>query len=454
MAVTRVLGAGCRAQVQACGAWYSGRAAARTEDVTREGLMSDQMGGNNPPPGGDDPQGGHPPQQPGGYGAPGTGSYPQQGGYPQQPGYGQPGYGEPGWGQPGYGQPGYGQPGYGQPGYGQPGYGQPGYGQPGYGQPGYGQPGYGQPGYGQPGYGQPGYGQPGYGQPGYSSQQGYGQQGYGQPGYGDRPAAGRRIGFDLQSIMPGGLLAVASGMLLLVFGFFTWWVPSLQGCQGFGDPRYCGQPYTVWDRGDTTFALLLTLLVVSSFVVKALKVLPVSIPVELVAAGILVLADILWLTTFVSKSVGGATGDLVTRGWAQWVGLVLVLALNAGVILALLRSGGVDALKGGLAKVQAKQQTPGYGQQWGQQPAQPGWGQQPPAPPQQWGQQPAQPGWGQQPPAPPQQWGQAEPPPTGGWPGGETPGGPQAGGQQAEPPSGGQPAAPPPQQWGQAEPPQ
>src|SRR5262249_38025618 len=266
----------------------------------REGLMSDQTGGYNPPPG-YQPQGGYP-QQPG-YGAP-------QGGYPQQ---------QAGWGQP------------------------------------------------------PGYGQ----QPGYGALQ-------------QKPAGGPK--FDLQSIMPGGAIAVASGALLFIITFFHWWVPNVGTiCKDFpAGESACRTLYhtdegvNAWGRGITTFALLLALAIALVFVVKALHLLPAALPVELISAALLVLADIFFLITFVSKSgINGAPGDYVARGWALYLGLLLVLALNAGVILALMNSGGLNTLKGGLAKIQAKQDSStGYGQQ-----------------PQQWGQSQQ---WGQ----PQQQWGQ------------------------------------------------
>ena len=320
--------------------------------------------------------------------------------------------------------------------------------------------------------------QGGWAQPGYGPQT-YGQQGYGQSGYG-QPAASRRIGFDPQSIMPGGLIAIISGVLLFVVSFFKWWGPSSKFCQVFDgqfDISCQDLYYSAWHRGITTFALILTAVIVLIFVVKA--VLRAAIPAEFIAAGVLVLADIFFFITFLSKKFDSQISDtgFVSRGWAQWVGLVLVLALNAGVILALLSTDGIAVFKAGLTKKQPNQQTSGYGQQWGQpgwgqqqaqpgwgqqptaspqywgqQPAQPGWGQQPAAPPQYWGQQQAQPGWGQQPAGPPSQWGQAEQPQqhSGGWPSGSTPGSPPTGGPQ----TGGQPAAPQQQPPGGEQPPQ
>jgi hypothetical protein len=343
----------------------------------------------------------------------------------------------------------------------------------------------------QGGYGAPQGGAPapqgGAPQGGYPQQQqgGWGQPpGYGQqPGYGAPPARGG-MAFDLQSIMPGGAIAIGSGVLLFIISFFHWWVPNVDAIcgseGGLGDTCRSlvgGQGAKAWDRGITTFALILTLVIVAVFVAKALKVLPASLPLELIAAGVLVLADIFYLITFISKGGGGAG---ISRGWALYVGLILVLALNAGVVLALMNVGGVDAIKGGLAKIQSQSQSPQQGaygqpqQQWGQQPQQQQWGQQPPqqqqwgqapgAPPAGWptggqpqaappagypsGAQPAQPAWGQpeQPPQPPQQqgwpqqqeppqpnWGQQprpeeQPPPQGGWPQ-----------QQPPPPQGGWP---------------
>src|SRR5262249_51119841 len=201
----------------------------------REGLMSDQTGGYNPPPG-YQPQGGYPQQQPG-YGAP-------QGGYPQQ---------QAGWGQP-----------------------------------------------------------PGYGQ---------------QPGYGAlQQKSGGGLKLDLQSIMPGGVIAVASGALLFVISFFKWWGLSNKLCGELGSlpsgvPDTCNAvKYKAWDRGITTFALILVLAIVLVFVLKALRLAPASLPVELIAAGLLVLADIFFLITFLTKSVKGAPGDYIARSWALYVG--------------------------------------------------------------------------------------------------------------------------------------
>src|SRR5262249_30693674 len=243
----------------------------------------------------------------------------------------------------------------------------------------------------------------------------------------------------------------ASGALLFIISFFHWWVPNVGTiCKDFpAGESACRTLYhtdegvNAWGRGITTFALLLALAIALVFVVKALHLLPAALPVELISAALLVLADIFFLITFVSKSgIKGAPGDYVARGWALYLGLLLVLALNAGVILALMNSGGLNTLKGGLAKIQAKQDSStGYGQQPQQ------WGQS-----QQWGQPEQQ--WGHAHP-PPQQWGQPAPgAQPGGWPTGPAsgsqpyPSGPQP---QTGPQSGGQPAQP---SWGQPEQPQ
>jgi hypothetical protein len=274
--------------------------------------------------------------------------------------------------------------------------------------------------------------QGGWGQqaPGYGQQPSYGQAGYGAP-----QSSSGGISFDLQSIMPGGVVVLGSALLLFVISFFHWWVPNLDSLCGdegaLGDTCrkvYGGAGAKAWDRGVTTFALILALAIAALYVVKALKVVP-KLPVDLVAAGVLVLADICFLITFLSK---GGGGSIISRGWALYVGLILVLAINAGVVMSLMSSGGVNTLKGGLAKIQSQSQQQGaaYGQQ--QQ-----WGQQAPAQPQQqWG-QPAQPQ--AQPQQQPQQWGQ-QPQQQSGWP---TGGQPQTGHQ-----SGGQPAQP---GWGQPE---
>ncbi len=277
--------------------------------------------------------------------------------------------------------------------------------------------------------------QGGYGAPqgGYPQQQGgWGQPpGYGQqPGYGaPQPSGGLK--FDLQSVMPGGAIAVASAVLLFVVSFFKWWGPDVDKLCGSGDfGDTCRQlvgsaKASAWDRGVTTFAIIVALVIAVVFVLRALHVVPARFPVELIAAGLLVLADIFFLITFISQPDGASPG------WAFWAGLALVVALNAGVIMALMSSGGLNTLRGGLAKMQSQQQGgyPQQPQQWGQ-PQQQQWSQ---PPPQQWG-QPQQPaGW--------PSGGQPAAPQTAGWPSGGQPAAPQTG-----PPSGGQPAQP---GWGQ-----
>jgi hypothetical protein len=326
----------------------------------------------------------------------------------------------------------------------------------------------------QGGYGAP---QGGAQQGGYPQQQGgwgqqqapgYGQQpGYGQAGYGAPQSSGSGGGFNLQSIMPGGVIAIGSTVLLLVVSFFKWWganLDSICGDGALGD--VCRQSIgdvgkaTAWDRGITTFAIILAIVIAALYAAKAFGVLPPKVPVDVVAVGVLALADIFFLITFISK---GGAGDALTRGWGLYAGLLLVIVLNVGVIMSLMASGGVSTIKGGLNKLQTSQQAAaaGYGQQqqWGQQqpgqPQQQQWsGQQPAQPqpqqPQQWGQQqagqqqsgwptggqpqqtghntggqPAQPGWGQE-----QQQGgwpqQQQQPPQGGWPQQQQP--PQQGG--------------------------
>jgi hypothetical protein len=328
--------------------------------------MSDQMGGYNPPAG-HNPQGGY---QQGGYNAPQSGATPQQGGYPQQQG---------GWGQaPGYGQ-------------------------------------------------QPGYGQAGYGAPQSNS---------------------GGISFDLQSIMPGGVIAIASGLLLFIVSFFPWIgtnidklceqeAGSLGSLPGAGDVvQECKNSAgavtrSLWgwpDRGIAKFAMILAIVVIAIYVVKALKVLPAKLPLDLIGAGALVLADVLFLVTFISKGQGG---DFLSRQWGQYLGILFWLGLNVGVVMSVMASGGINTLKGGLAKMQSQQQSAGYAQQqWGQQPAAPqqgGWptGGQPQAPQHNTGGQPAQQGWPEQQPQqggwpqqeqrPQPQWPQ-QPPQQGGWP--------------------------------------
>jgi hypothetical protein len=367
-----------------------------------------------------------------------TGGYPGQGGYAGQGGQGGP--------PPGYGQPG--QPG--QPQYGQ---------QP---PPGYGQPPAGQPpqGYGQPPAGQ----QPpqGYGQPPQQQyppqQQGYGQQPYGQPGYGQPAKSGPAINFDLQTIMPGGVIAAGSALLLFIISFFKWYGPNAgKLCKdsggsaglGLGGSGSCEDQVNsqaghlnAWHGALTVIPILIFLIVLIFFVVKALKLIPPKVPADVVAAGLVAIADILFLIAIFTKpGLGGAPGKYISHSWGFWVGLVLVIAATVGVVLEFMKAGGPAAVQkvvGGLqskpgAAPQGYGQQPGYGQPqgYGQQPGQPGqapqgYGQQPPAgygqpqqpAPQGYGQpQPGQqPGYGQQPPAGYGQPGQPQDPNSGQYP--------------------------------------
>jgi hypothetical protein len=300
----------------------------------------------------------------------------------------------------------------------------------------------------QSGYGTPQGGTP---QGGYPQQQGgWGQApGYGQqPGYGAPPSAGGGLKFDPRANLPA-VIAVASGVLLFVFSFFKWWGPSLAACNdiGLGDAT-CRQvlgnvQWNAWHRGVTTFAIILAVAIAIVLALRVLQMVPATLPAELIAAGLLVLADICFLITFAAQPDG------TSPGWAMWVGLLLAVGLNVGVIMGLMRSGGISTLKGGLAKMQSQQQ-PGYAQpqqQWGQQPqpgAQQQWsGQQPQ---QQWGQQPQQQaGW--------QTGGQ--PAPQGGYASGAQPATPQggyaSGAQPAQPGWGQQPEQPQQQGWPQPE---
>src|SRR6266581_2655455 len=101
------------------------------------------------------------------------------------------------------------------------------------------------------------------------------------PGYSQQPAYGAPQGggmkFDLQSNLPGAL-AAASGVLLFVISFFKWWGPDLGklcGTTELGDT--CRQlvgnaKATAWDRGVTTFAVILAIAIA---VVLALRIMQV-----------------------------------------------------------------------------------------------------------------------------------------------------------------------------------
>ena len=264
--------------------------------------------------------------------APGSGPG-SPGGYGQQPGGSQPG---------GYGQQPPQQPPAQQP--------------PGYGQQAPG--GHSAPG-GQPGYGQQPGGQPGYG--GQPQQPGYGSQGQ-YPGAPAR-SGGSGVSFDPKSISIGDWLILGGGLAFLIFSFLPWFkldVPSVdEVCGSFpAESRAaCEASYTAsssdvsfnwWDTDTGPFVTILVLLAVVAVVLKLLHVVPRQFPMSLVLAGIMLLADVLFLIDFIK----GLTTDGLAPSFGLWLGLLAFLAVNAGVVMSFLASGGKKSLQGGLNKLQ------------------------------------------------------------------------------------------------------
>jgi hypothetical protein len=298
-----------------------------------------------------------------------------------------------------------------------------------------------------PSYGQPqgGYGQPpgGYGHPG--APQNYGGQ-YAGPG-------GSRAGFDLRAIMPGGLIAIVGALLYLVFSFFPWYT-IYNYCPfgpAFGVP--CSVTLSAWDQGSAVSSVILFLLAGVAFFLKAAKVIPPKVPLEMIALGLVVLGDIFFVVAFFSTSGG------LSRGWGLWIDLVVLIVINVGAVLQFISVGGVASARREFGNLQQRASGPsGYGQP-GAYPQQPGYpaGGQPPQGGYPAGGQPPQGGYptGGQPPQggypaggqPPQGAG-GPPPPPGGYPQQPAQGGYPQQGQGGYPPQPGQGGYPPPQGQG------
>ncbi|MDT5010531.1 MAG: hypothetical protein QOH57_2148 [Mycobacterium sp.] len=233
---------------------------------------------------------------------------------------------------------------------------------------------------GQGGYNQPQYGGP---PPGYGGQHGGG------------PSSG---GFDLHKIMPGGVIALAGGLLYLVFSFFPWY--TIGGCGGFDGSSFGIECPTIsinaWHGGLAIFSVILFVLVAGAFLVKALGVIPPSVPLEIIALGLAVLADVFFLVAFFDTASG-----FVTRGWGMWAALALAVLTTVGAVLEFIKAGAFKSLQRGGGGPGGPQS--GYGP-----PPQTGYG----PPPQQGGYPP------QQPPPPPRGPGgyPQQGPPQGGYP--------------------------------------
>ncbi len=347
--------------------------------------------------------------------APGSGPG-SPGGYGQQPGGSQPG---------GYGQ----QPPSQQPSSQQPLGQQP-------------------PGQQPPGYGQqpPGYGQQPGGPPGQGGQTGYGQQPGGPAGYGGEPSAGgpghypgapgrpggSGVSFDPKSVTLPDWLTLGGSLLVFIFSFFNFAVPDLGDiCAGLPPESValCENSYNglggvnAWQSGLLSFGVILLLLVAAAIVAKILKLIPASFPLHLVIAGVVVLVDIFFFIEFIDllSTEGAAVGI------GAWLALAALIAVNVGVVMSFLASGGAKSLQGGLNKLQQNAAQSGPPQGYGQQQAPGGYGQPGQQAPGAYGQpehpgQPAPGGYGQPPtqgaggsqPTPPPPYGSNPPPGSGG----------------------------------------
>ena len=188
------------------------------------------------------------------------------------------------------------------------------------------------------------------GQGGYYPPPSYGQPpgGPGQPavppGYRGQPQGGSGASIDLRAIAPGGLMAVVGAALYFVFSFFTWYTYT-ESLLGQDIAEFTGN---AWHRTSGVWSVLIFLLVPLLFVVKALKVVPRKIPLEMIALGVVVLADIFFLVAFLDVP------DPVSRGWGLWIELVLVLVINVGAVLQFMKAGGVGSAQRGLSGLQER----------------------------------------------------------------------------------------------------
>lgn len=200
------------------------------------------------------------------------------------------------------------------------------------------------------------------------------------PSYG-QPQGGSGAGFDLRTIVPGGLMAIVGGLLFFIFSFFTWYTATVD--VGILSQDIRTLTGNAWGRASGVWSVLIFLLVAVMFVVKALRVVPSKVPLEMIAAGLAVIADIFFLVALIdvpNPNVGGP--NPFSRGWALWVELIVVLVINAGVVLQFLKAGGIASAQRGLSGLQQRASGPqGYPPQQGGYPPQPGPGGYPQQPP-------------------------------------------------------------------------
>lgn len=250
----------------------------------------------------------------------------------------------------------------------------------------------------------------------------------------------------MKSITTADWLIIGGGLLFFIVSFLPWISVSSDAsiCEGLPAELAAScessSSASAWTySGLLSFAAVLLLLAAAAVIVKALNVIPKSVPMHFVTAGLGLLALLFFVIAFISLlTEEDGFGITVGPGFGAWLGLLAILIFTAGVVMSFLAAGGSKALQGGLNKLQqnaSSTSSPGYGQQapggYGQPgqtgpPGQSGYGQpgqtghpgqpgQPGQPGSQgqsgYGQQPP-PGYGQQnpgagsgPPAPPPPYG-------------------------------------------------
>jgi hypothetical protein len=243
--------------------------------------------------------------------------------------------------------------------------------------------------------------QGGYNPPGGYNPQGGGYGGQGG-GYGGPPGSGGPPGgsggFNMQRIMPGGMIAMVGGVLYLVCSFFPW--VSINTCGGYDTSSLgisCPTISVSGFHGGNIFIIFLFLAVSVAFLLKALSVIPANVPIELIALGIVVIADIILIINFIN-----AAEVLSLVAWGAWASLAVAAVITVGAVLEFIKAGGFKSIQRGGGGGGGPQT--GYGP-----PPQSGYG----PPPQQGGYPPQ----GGQPPPPPRgPQGGGYPPQGGGYP--------------------------------------
>jgi hypothetical protein len=178
------------------------------------------------------------------------------------------------------------------------------------------------------------------------------------PGYGAQyvGTGAPQIIFDLRAITPGGLTAVGGAFFYFVFSFFPWYTTYHCPLGPFFEVS-CMVSRNAWDRGSAVLSVLIFLLAAVTFVVKALRIIPPKVPLDIIALGMVVLGDVFFLVAFFDKPDG------FSRGWGLWIGLVGLLAVNLGAVLQFIKVGGTGWALRALSNLQQRASGPsGYGQ--------------------------------------------------------------------------------------------